>query len=129
MKRRRSGDHGMQNVQGRKTEQIEARQLRGRKERRGEKRKSRGEGEGESFRTGTTKRKKRRSRGDFFLSHVFPVLSIVSLSCPSVSRSDGQGDESLCAFSHFFPLHQSRAQRFRRSWTSRSPALSRPITG
>jgi hypothetical protein len=53
----------------------------------------------------------------------------VSLSCPSVSRSDGQGDESLCAFSHFFPHYQSRVQRFRRSWASRSPALSRPITG
>lgn len=68
----------------RQTEQIEARQVRCRKERRGEERKSRVEGEGESFRTGTTKKKKRRSPGISFLSHVFPVLSFVSLSCPSV---------------------------------------------
>lgn len=71
-----------------------------RKERRGE-RKSRGEresplGQGQ-------RRKRKEGTRDFFLSDVFPVFSIVSLSCPSVSRSDGQGDESLCAVSHFFP--------------------------
>lgn len=57
---------------GEQTEQIEARQLRGRKERRGERRKSRGEAEGESFRTGTTKRKKRRSGGISFFLTSFP---------------------------------------------------------